>query len=207
MARSKAIKKEKPGSSRSEAETKRNLFVEAFLANGGNASQAAITAGYSAKTAPTCGAKLLKHPHVVQVLTQRRATIQEKHALSTDEIMADLARALRFDPRKLYNQDGTMKPIHELDDDTALCLTGIEVVTMAGPPGEDGEEGAATPLFVKKIKWESKAQARDQALKVFGMFEKDNKQKAGMLNGLPRELIKAMIERLQALNGEYRRIN
>lgn len=110
--------------------------------------------------------------------------------------MADIARTLRFDPRKLYNDDGSMKSIKDLDDATAACLTGIEVVIQKGTENDE------TPLYVKKVKWEGKAVARDQAMRVFGMFEKDNKQKASDLEGLPRELLQAMVQRLKALNGQ-----
>ena len=175
------------------------MFVEAYLSNGRNATDAAIQAGYSKSGAPKQGYRMSKDPAILSMIDQRRTFIAESNELSTNEIMADMARALRFDPRKLYNKDGTLKPIHELDDDTALCLTGIEVVAMPSPDGEGD-----TPLFVKKLKWESKATARDQALKVFGMYEKDNKQKAGALDGLPRELIQLMVDRLKVLSNVQR---
>lgn len=194
MAKIKA--KHKPGPNKESAEARYARFVEAYLSNGNNAANAALVAGYSAKTAVTQGGRLLKHVHVQQLLQQRRTVIAQINELSTNEIMADMARALRFDPRKLYREDGTLKPIHELDDDTALCLTGIETVIVKGT------EGSETPLFVKKLKWESKAVSRDQAMKVFGMYEKDNQQKAGALEGLPRELLQAMVQRLKALNGQ-----
>ena len=191
--RRKAPTRTKQGTSKVSAEDRRIAFVEAYLSNGRNATQAAVTAGFSPKTAERQGSRMVRDVRVQTVLDKRRTDIAKKNELSTDEIMADMARALRFDPRKLYRQDGTLKPIHELDDDTALCLTGIEVVAM---PGEEG----ATPLFVKKMKWESKATARDQALKVFGMYEKDNKQKTGAMDGLPRELVQLMVDRLRVLS-------
>lgn len=174
------------------AEDRRVAFVEAYLSGSGNCSEAAIAAGFSPKTASRQGARLLKDVRVRTELDKRRTAIAIQTELSTNEIMADMARALRFDPRKLYRPDGTMKPIHELDDDTALCLTGIEVVEMRGENGN-------IPMFVKKLKWESKTAARDQALKVFGMYEKDNIQK-NPLDGLSRDLLQAMVERVKALN-------
>lgn len=180
------------------AEDRRKAFAEAFLSNGRNATQAAVAAGFSPKTAERQGSRLVRDVRVQTILDKRRTEIATKHELSTDEIMADMARALRFDPRKLFGQDGTFIPIHELDDDVALCLTGIETVIVKGT------EGSETPLFVKKIKWESKATARDQALKVFGMYEKDNQQKAGLLDGLPRELVQLMVERLKAISNGQR---
>lgn len=175
---------------------RRAEFVEAFVANGGNATAAAITAGFSEKTARQQGARLLSDVAISDAVAARRAAILAAAQLSTDELMADIARTIRFDPRRLYNDDGSMKSIKDLDDATAACLTGIEVVIVKGT------ENSETPLYVKKVKWEGKAAARDQAMRVLGMFEKDNTQKAGALDGLPRELLQAMVQRLKALNGQ-----
>lgn len=198
MGKPVAAGRAKAGTSRISAEDRRAAFIEAYLSGNGNCSEAAVAAGFSPKTASRQGARLLKDVRVRTELDKRRTAIAETNELSTNEIMADMARALRFDPRKLYRQDGTLIPIHELDDDTALCLTGIETVIVKGTEGDEN------PLFVKKLKWESKATARDQALKVFGMYEKDNRQKAGVLEGLPRELIQLMVERLRVLSNGQR---
>ena len=196
MPAKKTSERVKAGTSKISAEDRRAAFVVAYLSCNGNISEAAIQAGFSPATANRQGARLLKDVRVRTLLDKRRTNIAVKTELSTDEIMADMARALRFDPRKLYDEKGQLKPIHELDNDTALCLTGIETVVVKGT------EGSETPMFVKKLKWESKATARDQALKVFGMYEKDNQQKAGALDGLPRELLQAMVQRLKVLNGQ-----
>lgn len=196
MAAKKQVSRVKAGTSKVSAEDRRKAFAEAFLSNGMNATQAAIAAGFSPKTAERQGSRMVRDVRVQTILDKRRTEIATKHELSTDEIMADMARALRFDPRKLFGQDGTFIPIHELDDDVALCLTGIETVIVKGT------EGSETPLFVKKIKWESKATARDQALKVFGMYEKDNAQKSGIFDHLPREALKELAERMKRLAGE-----
>lgn len=199
-ATKKPTKRVKAGTSNVSAESRRAAFVEAYLCNGNNIAEAARTAGFSAKTAHAQGARLLKDVRVSTVLEQRRTEIAQINELSTNEIMADMARTLRFDPRKLFEQNGQIKRIVDMDDDTALCLTGIDIVVS---DGKDGEGSTTT----HKLKWDSKATARDQALKVFGLYEKDNKQKAGALDGLPRELVKLMIERLQALSGNLKVIN
>lgn len=191
-----SVRRAKPGTSKEAAENRRIEFVEAFVANGGNAKQAAITAGYSPRSAAQQGARMLKDANVSTAIDQRRGQLLKKTQLSTEEIMADIARTLRFDPRNLYNDDGSMKSIKDLDDATAACLTGIEVVIMKGTENDE------TPLYVKKVKWEGKSTAREQAMRVFGMFEKDNKQKVSDLEGLPRELLQAMVQRLKALNDQ-----
>lgn len=190
-----AVQRVKPGQAKDSTEARRAAFIEAYLSNGANARDAAIQAGFSRASAASQGSRLLKNVNVLAAIDKRRAQLSEKTQLTTDEIMADIARTLRFDPRKLYNDDGSMKSIKDLDDATAACLTGIEVVIMKGTEGDE------TPLYVKKVKWEGKATARDQAMRVFGMFEKDNKQKVSELDGLPRELLQAMVQRLKKLNG------
>lgn len=50
--------------------TKQRLFVEAYLANP-NATEAAIKAGYSKKTAGSVGAENLKKPEIAALLEKR----------------------------------------------------------------------------------------------------------------------------------------
>jgi phage terminase small subunit len=193
VAGKKQVAMVKAGTSKESAEKRRADFVEAFLTNGGNAKQAAITAGFSPRTAEYTGSTLLREPKVSALIDHRRRELLAASRLTTEELAKDLARTIRFDPRKLYRDDGTLRPIHELDDDTALCLTGMEVTTTV-----EGE----TRVTTKKLKWENKTTARDQAMRMLGMFELDNRQKGSPLDGLPRELVQAMVQRLRALNGQ-----
>jgi hypothetical protein len=74
-----------------------------------------------------------------------------------------------FDPASLYNKDGTLKDITELDEDTRMALASIDFEQVGGKD---------SPVDVRKVKWASRHQAREQAMKHLGMFEVDNKQKA-----------------------------
>lgn len=87
-----------------------------------NATQAAIRAGYSAKTATWIGPQLLKKPHVasqVGALQQKRG---EKTGITAARVIQEITRLAFFDPRKLLYEDGTPKPMNELDDDTAAAI-------------------------------------------------------------------------------------
>lgn len=169
---------------------KQAAFVREYLIDK-NATQAAIRAGYSRKTARQIGEENLSKPDIRLAIDAGMAESAQRAGLAADEVRANLARVLRFDPRKLFNRDGTMKQIHELDDDTALCLTAIEVVETVGANG--------VPMLVKRIKWETKSTAMEQAMKMLGMFAKDNRQRPSALEGVPRELLKALLDRLLAL--------
>lgn len=150
---------------------RRQLFVESYLSNGGNATQAAIAAGFSPNAAAQQGHRLLKHVQVSAQIEQRRATLAQKYELTTESVIRSLAQAIHFDPRKLYREDGTLKPVTELDDDTAMALAGVEVTETMSGRGED-----AVPLVTRKVKWLDKNAARDQANRILGEYGKDHSQ-------------------------------
>lgn len=67
-------------------------FIDAYLANGFNATQAALTAGYSAKTAYSQGQRLLKHVEIAAAVRKHL----DKRAMTRDEAlesMSEMARA------------------------------------------------------------------------------------------------------------------
>lgn len=180
-------RKPKAGASKEEAAHKRALFVEAFIANGGNATEAAKTAGYSAKTAKQAGSRLLTHVDVQAAIAERRVDLQEKAELTTERVLRELARIAFADPRRYFAADGSVKSIRELDDDAAAALSGIDVVEMAAsmaqvPTGETGKDGkpqtalAAVPMYTKKVRMWDKNAALEKAMKHLGLFEKDNDQ-------------------------------
>ncbi len=157
-------------------------FVEEYLANGRNGTRAYLkvfTGITNPDTAAVLATRLLKNAHVSAYLEQREQEIRAKYRLTTDHVIKSLSQALHFDPAKLYNEDGSLKKVTDLDEDTRMALAGLEVVEMAGAAKIGGEDGVAlshVPMFTKKVKWLDKNTVREQAMKHLGMFEKDNKQ-------------------------------
>jgi hypothetical protein len=85
-----------------------------------------------------------------------------------------------------------LKPIRDLDPMTRMALSSVEFE-------QKGSQDA--PVFVRKVKWGSKAAAREQAMKHLGMFERDNEQRNGAMAGLPREMVQLIVERLRQMAG------
>lgn len=74
-----------------------SLFAHAFLANGRNATAAAIAAGYSTASARSAGSRLLKTATVRAVVDAADATIQRINGVSEQTIRDELA-LLAFAP-------------------------------------------------------------------------------------------------------------
>lgn len=194
----KTKKRVKAGQNGAAAAQRRSLFIEAYLSNGENASQAAIAAGFSPKTAGQQGSRLLKNVKVQQELNSRRTKVLEKFQLTTENVLQSVAQALFFDPRKLFDDKGLLKPITELDDDTAQALAGIDITEEYGNAPVDEElepqphggglrraHGKRVQTgYTAKLKWLDKNAARDQAAKMLGMYGADNRQKTDPLTAL-----------------------
>lgn len=170
--KAKVKPRQKAGTSKEATEQRRVLFIDAYIANGENATDAAIKAGFSPKTAYSAGARLLKVVEVAAALEQRRAALREKSGLSVERTLKEVARLAYADIRKLYNEDGTLKLPHELDDDAAAMVSAFEVDELF-----DGRGDAREMIgYTKKAKLHDKNAALEKAMKFHGLYEKDNEQ-------------------------------
>lgn len=202
MAKKKLPARVKAGTSKRSAEEKRVLFAESFITNNENITQAAIDAGFSEKTAYQAGSRLLKDVRVLALIEQRRAALRSKMEITTERVLKERARLAFFDPRKLFDATGRPIPIHELDDDTAAALAGLDVLEEFEGTGKDRKFIG----FTKKYKLADKGASLTALEKHLGMYEKDNSQKLGLLEGLPIELLRLMVARLRELTANGQRI-
>lgn len=157
---------------------KQRAFVAEYLLSG-NATQAAIAAGYSAKTARQIGAQNLTKVNVASYLAEKQSIIAarqderlEAMELTEARVAREVARLAFFDPRKMFAADGRPLNLTELDSDTAACIVGIDVLEEYAGSGED----RVLVGHVKKYKIADKNAALDKAAKILGMFKKDNEQ-------------------------------
>lgn len=176
-ARSKNVKgKTKASSPESKQErvlnARQSLFVQEYLVDL-NATQAAIRAGYSEKTAASQGQRLLRNveiaKHIQKAMDQRANTVQ----ITAERVLLEVARLAMYDPRKFFNASGELLGIHDLDDDTAAALAGMDVMELP--------DGAGS---IKKIKLVDKGPNLERLMKHLGLYERDNEQKVDPLTAL-----------------------
>ena len=156
-----------------------SVFVQEYLVDL-NATQAAIRAGYSAKTAEQQGYQLLQKPSVQAAIAERQKEREQRTAVTADRVLLEAARLALFDPRKLFNDDGSPKGITELDDDTAAAVAGIEVVEQFEGSGKD----RVFVGYLKKYRIADKNSALEKLFRHHGLYERDNGQKTDPLTSL-----------------------
>jgi len=74
----------------------------------------------------------------------------------------------------MLEDDGSLRPISEIERDDMAAVTGLDIVEL---PGSKGEAGAT----IKKVKT-NKIEALDKLSRHLGLFNKDNKQRTEPVN-------------------------
>ena len=140
---------------------KQAAFVKEYLIDK-NATQAAIRAGYSAKTADRIGPELLGKTCVEAAVNRNLIKQQERTEVTADRVLRELAAIAFADTRKLYREDGSIKSPGELDDRTASALAGIDTEER------DGEDGYRA--YTRKVKQWDKVKALELLGKHLGLY-------------------------------------
>lgn len=144
---------------------RRTRFIKEYLIDQ-NATRAAIAAGYSERTAKQIGSRLLTNVDISSQIETRNRELNEKYDLSADRIKQELARLCFSDPGKLFNVDGSAKPITDLDEDSRRAIAGFEVAELFTGSGEE----RAAAGYIKKYKFVDKNRALETAARVQKML-------------------------------------
>lgn len=128
--------------------SKQQRFVEEYLIDF-NGTQAAIRAGYKENSAHDIASENLRKPEIKAYIEAKKAEMAERCAVTVERVLQEYARIGFLDPRKLYDDDGALKSVHELDDDTAAAISKLSSRTTFTQDG-DGETHTNITLVDKK---------------------------------------------------------
>lgn len=131
-----------------------------------NATQAAIRAGYSERSAYSQAHELLKKPEIKEAIKELEEAASERTAITKDMVLKELARVAFVDPRKLFDEEGRPKDIRFLDADTAAALSSVDIYEEFDYNGDEKELSG----YTKKYKWSDKLRALEMLGKHLGMF-------------------------------------
>ena len=114
------------------------VFAQHYVANGYNSLKAGRAAGVES---PTIAQAWSRYPAIrarVGELMESQFMALHVDALAVKEQLARIAFA---DPRALFDPTtGELKPIHDLDDDTAASIASVDVEIRPAKFSRDGEE-------------------------------------------------------------------
>ena len=167
----KALKKAR--SSKRKLQTKQELFLVEYLVDF-NGTQAAIRAGYSAKSAATTANLMLRKPHIAAALDAEVERRAENSEVTQARVVEELAKIAFIDPRRLYDNAGNLLPVCKLDADVAAALSSIEA--------QESRSCGGVLTEVKKMRLIDKMSALNTLARHLGMLT-DKMQIAGADGG------------------------
>lgn len=143
---------------------KQARFVAEFLVDS-NATQAAVRAGYSPRSAHVQGAHNLTVPSIraaVDAATQKRV---EKLGIKGEKVLAELALFAHSDPADCFDQTGVFLPIPKMPEHMRRAIKSFEIEELYEADSE-GQRYAAGRT-VKVSFW-----PKDRGLELLGKNQK-----------------------------------
>jgi phage terminase small subunit len=115
---------------------KRLRFVKEYLIDL-NATRAAISAGYSARTAAQAGSRLLRDVQIHAEIEQANAKRLAKVELSAELVLKELIRIGMADLSKAFDADGRLLPLHKIPEDTRRAMSSVKVFEEFAGAGKE----------------------------------------------------------------------
>jgi len=156
--------------------------LEYVKSRDGNASAAYRVAYNASKSLPatvhTRAFELLENPRITARISKLRANAVRKQELSIDRVLEEVRHSAFVDPLSLYGAGGKLLPMKDIPEATRRAIASLVIQ-------KDG---------TTRIKFCDKLQALERLMRFLGMFEKDNAQRFGFLDDLPRHMLKELEE-------------
>lgn len=130
---------------------RQSRFVDEYLIDL-NATQAAIRAGYSAKTAESQGARLLRNAKVAAAIQEWMNRRSERTQVDADYVLNRLVEIDQMDVLDILADDGSLRPIQEWPSTWRRYLSGMDVSELWEWQGDERKQVG----LLKKIKWPDK---------------------------------------------------
>lgn len=138
---------------------KQQSFVDEYLIDL-NATQAAIRAGYSVRTAEQQGHQLLKKTSVSEAISKAMAERSKRTGVNQDRVINELSKIAFVKITDVLNDDAEINP-YASDDDLA-CIESIKIKQIPTKSGDMGIE--------REVKLASKIKALELLGKHLGMW-------------------------------------
>lgn len=135
--------------------------------------------------------KLLSNPKVSLRIQELRVAIAEKTIITEARVIEEAARIGLLDPAKMVDESGALLPLHKMPPEVRAAISSIKV-------SEEKVDGVVIGV-IKEVKLWDKNSALEKIMKHLGMFERDNKQKAGIFENVPIGTLRIIEEKLRGL--------
>lgn len=147
-----------------ELTEKQKRFAEEYVVDL-NATQAAIRAGYSARTAGAVAHKLLKKAEIQALIQELQQARSGRTGITQDRTLTEIARIALFDPAGVLSFEGdtiTVRAASEITEDARRAIKSIRIRKTI--------DGAGNEVEVMDITFHDKTRNLELLGRHLGMF-------------------------------------
>ncbi len=137
-----------------------------------NKTKAAIRAGFSERSAGQVASRMMKEAKIKRAIALKEKELAERVDLKACDVINELMRIAFLDISKLFNKDGTLKAIHDIDRDTLQALASVEVDQVVRKNLET--QKTQTKVITSKVRTINKLPALDKLGDYLGIWSGDN---------------------------------
>lgn len=146
------------------------------------------------ETARANSSRLLTNANIQNYVADKQKEIEKRTEITQDMVVQELAAIAFFNIKDIYNKDGSLKSIKDIDDKTAKAISCVKTLQRAGamkisinPEGKD-EEVPVEHVAEQTIEYKTndKKGALELLGKHLGMFNDVN---VNMKNAIQVELV------------------
>lgn len=129
-----------------------------------NATQAAIRAGYSPKTAGQQGEQLLKNLEIAAYVAQRQQQALDDAGVTAKRVIDEISLHSFSNVQDLFDEAGNLRPIHTLTRAQAACISSLEIIK------KNAEAGDGKTDLVHKVRVTDKIKSLEMLAKHFALL-------------------------------------
>lgn len=131
-----------------------------------NFAEAARRAGYSDKVANNSAKVFLEKPSIKARINELQAPTMARYEITAEKVITELYRIATCDISQAFNQDGSMKLMHEIPEDVRRAIQAVEIEQLFDGFGKDRAQIGHT----KRIKFWDKTKALELLAKHFKLL-------------------------------------
>lgn len=137
-------------------------------------SLACEEAGYTGNSLGAQANALMKLPKIQAYIEHIKSQQMAAFGLTPERVLKELARLAFVDPSKMYDDEGCMLNIKDMDEDTRRAISSVETKELFEQEGRKKKYVGDA----KKAKLGDKTKALELLMRHFGQFNLDNQQSA-----------------------------
>lgn len=146
------------------------------------------------ETANAASSRMLRNVKVQEYISEKQQEIEERTEVTQDMVIKELANIAFFNIKNIYNNNGTLKTVKDIDEETIRAISSVKVLQKAGAMkiniNMEGQDNEVPIEHIQEQTIEFKANDKVKALELLGkhlgMFNDIN---VNMKNAIQVELI------------------